>query len=287
MTVTVTVTASGMAATSDVRTLNNFIGGKFVAPVLGQYLNKINPATNQVIAHVARSTAEDVDAAVAAARAAYPIWSSYTHEQRADKLTKVANMIESRLHELAVLESGDCGKPLKLALMADIPRAVSNFRFFCGAVKHDETGFHAAGEHINYTQRSSVGVAGLITPWNLPLYLLTWKIAPALLMGNTIVAKPSELTPSTATALAQIFSDCGIDAGVLNIIHGYGHDCGSALVAHTDVNIISFTGGTVTGRTVAATAAPMFKKLSLELGGKNAAVVFADCDFDKTVEGVW
>jgi aminomuconate-semialdehyde/2-hydroxymuconate-6-semialdehyde dehydrogenase len=189
------------------------------------------------------------------------------------------------LDELAVLESRDTGKPISVARTVDIPRAVANFRFFAGAVRHDETGFHPMAGALNYTIRRPVGVAALITPWNLPLYLLTWKVAPALAMGNTVVAKPSELTPATACVLAEILTEVGVPPGVFNLVHGLGAEAGQALTSHPGVDLVSFTGGTVTGAAVAAAAAPSFKKLSLELGGKNPTLVFADADFENAVAG--
>ena len=272
---------------SDVAILHNFVGGEFIAPSTGQYIDNVNPAVGEVIAHVPRSTRDDVNAAVAAAREAFADWSQRSFTERADLLDAVADRILERHDELVALESRDTGKPVKLAGMVDIPRSVSNFRFFAGAVRHDATDFHAMQGQgaINYTLRKPVGVAGLITPWNLPLYLLSWKVAPALAMGNTIVAKPSEMTPMSATILAEIFDEVGAPKGIFNLVHGLGHEAGQSIVEHPDVSLVSFTGGTVTGRKVAATAAPMFKKLSLELGGKNPTIVFADADFDEAVAG--
>jgi aminomuconate-semialdehyde/2-hydroxymuconate-6-semialdehyde dehydrogenase len=222
---------------------------------------------------------------VAAAKRAFKTWSKTPYTERADILDRIAAKIAERAPELAKLESMDCGKPVSLASAIDIPRAESNFKFFAGAIRHDETQATHMADALNYTQRCPVGVAGLITPWNLPLYLLTWKVAPCLAMGNTIVAKPSEITPMTANALAEILHEVGLPKGVFNIVHGFGANAGQALVEHPDVRLVSFTGGTVTGRRVGQTAALTFKKLSLELGGKNATVVFADCDFEKTVAG--
>ena len=261
--------------------LANFIGGEFIAPKSGTYFADINPATAQAIADVPDSDAADIDAAVAAAKSAFPSWSRTSAEERSRVLLKLADIIEQNLDDLACLESRDNGKPLSLARSLDIPRAVANFRFFATAILH-----HASEAHItdstalNYTLRQPLGVAGLISPWNLPLYLLSWKIAPAIASGNTCVAKPSELTPLTADRLAQLSLEAGVPAGVINIVHGYGAKAGAALVEHRDVPMISFTGGTVTGTRVAASAAPMFKKLSLELGGKNPTIVFADADLD-------
>ena len=206
--------------------------------------------------------------------------------ERADVLDAIANKIEERLEEFALAESLDTGKPLSLARTVDIPRAIANFRFFAGAVRHDETGCHHMAQAINYTCRKPIGVVGLITPWNLPLYLLSWKTAPALAMGNTIVAKPSEMTPTTASMLAEVIAEVSPVQDIFHVVHGYGAEAGAAIVDHSQVKAISFTGGTQTGRVVAAAAASQFKKLSLELGGKNSSIVFADCDFEKTVSGV-
>ncbi len=271
---------------SDPRVLDHFIGGRAVAPAGGERIDDVYPATGQVVARIARGTAPDVDAAVAAARQAREgAWGRTSAAERADLLDAVADRLEARLDELAALESQDTGKPVGLARTIDIPRAVANFRFFAGAARHDETPCHPMAQALNYTVRRPLGVVGLVTPWNLPLYLLSWKAAPALAMGNTVVAKPSELTPQTASALAEILAEAGAPPGVFNVVHGYGPEAGQALVAHPDVSAISFTGGTATGRHVAATAAASFKKLSLELGGKNATVVFADADLDAAVDG--
>jgi len=270
---------------ASVERISNFINGRFVPPSDGSFLPNLNPATNAPLCLIPASKSADVQEAVKAARAAFPAWAELGYEKRAALLDALANAIERDAEEMASWESEDSGKPLSLARRIDVPRAVSNFRFFAGAVRHDEVGAHHMSDALNYTVRHPVGVAGLITPWNLPIYLLSWKVAPALAMGNTVVAKPSEITPRTAHKLAMLAKEVGIPDGVLNIVHGYGWDAGQALCEHPDVNLISFTGGTVTGRKVAATAAPMFKKLSLELGGKNATVVFADCDWEKTVAG--
>jgi aminomuconate-semialdehyde/2-hydroxymuconate-6-semialdehyde dehydrogenase len=261
----------------------NMIGGEARPAADGRTFPDVSPATGETIAEVARSGPDDVDAAVAAALACD--WAKTPSVERADLLDRVADLLEARLPELAAMESRDTGKPVSLASRIDIPRAVSNFRFFAGATRHDETGFHRMAGALNYTVRKPLGVVGLITPWNLPLYLLSWKTAPALAMGNTIVAKPSEMTPATATALAEILLEAGLPAGAFNVVHGFGAEAGAPLVGHPDVKGISFTGGTETGARVAATAAPVFKKLSLELGGKNPTIVFDDCDFDAAVEG--
>ncbi|HEV8269206.1 MAG TPA: aldehyde dehydrogenase [Thermoanaerobaculia bacterium] len=264
--------------------LANFIGGSFVPAAAGETIDDVAPATGEVIAAIPRSKAADVDAGVEAARRAFESWRKTSVAERADLLDAIASRIAAHAEELAELESTDTGKPIKIARSVDVPRAVANFRFFAGAVRHDETACHPMEGALNYTLRSPLGVVGLITPWNLPIYLLSWKTAPALAMGNSVVAKPSELTPLTAHALAGIFAEAGAPSGVFNLVHGFGNEAGQALVDHPGVAAISFTGGTATGARVAASAAPRFKKLSLELGGKNPTVVFADCDFDSTVE---
>jgi len=201
-------------------------------------------------------------------------------------LDRIADALESCYEEIAALESRDTGKPISLARDVDAQRSVSNFRFFAGMLReHGQEVFEMASA-TNYVVNKPVGVGALITPWNLPLYLLSWKVAPAIGMGNTVVCKPSELTPMTADLLMRVIDEVGLPAGVVNLIHGDGAGAGAPLVAHSDVDLVSFTGGTATGKKVAASAAPAFKKLSLELGGKNATIVFADCDMDATVPGV-
>ncbi|TNE85887.1 MAG: aldehyde dehydrogenase [Deltaproteobacteria bacterium] len=270
-----------------VRTIQNWVGNREHPPAKGAYMDDFGPATGEVIARIPKSDAEDVDAAVTAAQAAMAgSWSQSTPAERADLCEAIADAIESRLDELAELESLDCGKPITTARTVDIPRAVANFRFFAGAVRHDETGCHDMGRsRLNYTLRRPLGVVGLITPWNLPLYLLSWKVAPALACGNAVVAKPSEMTPLTADALGAIVRDIGAPDGVFNLVHGLGPEVGAPLTEHPEVAAISFTGGTATGARVAAAAAPRFKKLSLELGGKNPTIVFDDADLDLAVEG--
>jgi aminomuconate-semialdehyde/2-hydroxymuconate-6-semialdehyde dehydrogenase len=264
--------------------LANFIGNRFVGPASATYLDDIEPATGDVIAHIPDSDSRDVDAAVNAAREVFPAWSRTPAAERSNLLMGVADLIESNLDELAEIESRDNGKTVALAKRLDIPRAVSNFRFFATAILHQSTAAHPTdGIALNYTLRQPLGVAGLISPWNLPLYLLSWKIAPAIAAGNTCVAKPSELTPLTANRLAELLVEAGIPPGVVNIVHGLGAKAGEALTSHPKVPLISFTGGTVTGAKVAAAAAPHFKKVSLELGGKNPNVIFADADLDQAV----
>lgn len=266
--------------------LANHIGGKARPAASGAVLDDVGPATGKVVATIPDSDATDVDAAVQAARAAFEgPWGGASATERADLCDAVADAIEADLDRFAELESMDTGKPIHTARTIDIPRAVANFRFFAGAVRHDQTGAHAMADAINYTVRKPLGVVGLITPWNLPLYLLSWKTAPALATGNTVVAKPSEMTPLTASALADVVRDVGGPPGVFNVVHGLGAKAGAPLVAHRDVAAVSFTGGTATGAHVAAAAAGTFKKLSLELGGKNATVVFADADLDAAAAG--
>jgi aminomuconate-semialdehyde/2-hydroxymuconate-6-semialdehyde dehydrogenase len=260
----------------------NFIGGNFAPPRSGAYLDDVNPSTEEVIAQIPDSDGRDVDDAVQAAKRAFPGWSRTTAADRSKLLLKLADLIEKNFDELAELESNDSGKPLTLARILDIPRAVANFRFFATAILHEASEAHITDTiAINYTLRQPLGVVGLISPWNLPLYLLSWKIAPAIAAGNACVAKPSELTPLTASRLGELSLEAGIPPGVINIVHGLGGKAGRALTCHDDVAAISFTGGTVTGAAVAANAAPRFKKLSLELGGKNPTVVFADADLNE------
>lgn len=263
----------------------NFINGDLLAPISNQFLDNVNPATGEVYSYCPDSDERDVELAYAAAESAFLGWSEMPATDRSKILLKIAKLIEERNDELALAESIDQGKPLWLAKLGEIPRAQSNIHFFATAIEHFASESHAMGNHaINYTLRTPIGVVGCISPWNLPLYLFTWKIAPALAAGNCVVAKPSEITPMTAYLFSKICKDAGLPKGVLNIVHGMGPKVGSALVAHEKITTISFTGGTKTGAEIARIAAPMFKKLSLELGGKNPNIVFADCDFEKTVK---
>jgi aminomuconate-semialdehyde/2-hydroxymuconate-6-semialdehyde dehydrogenase len=260
----------------------NFIGGSFREPLSGKYIENINPATGEVYSHTPDSNEADVDFAVGAARAAFAKWSTTPAEERFKVLNRIAELIDENLDALALAETNDNGKPLWLSKKVDIPRASSNFRFFATGLMHFSTESHSMeGRAINYTLRQPIGVVGCISPWNLPLYLFTWKIAPALAAGNCVVAKPSEVTPMTGYLLSIICKEAGLPDGVLNIIHGTGPSCGSAIVRHPEIKAISFTGSTRAGKDIAATAAPMFKKISLELGGKNPNIIFADCDWDK------
>jgi aminomuconate-semialdehyde/2-hydroxymuconate-6-semialdehyde dehydrogenase len=262
--------------------LENYINGEMCAPEEGEYLDNYNPSTGQVYSLIPRSGKKDVDLAVQAAKAAFPVWSNMRIEERSAILLRLSNLIEENLDELAEAESKDNGKPLWLAKSVDIPRARDNFAFFATAIKHFAAESHRTSSNIiNFTTRKPIGVAGCISPWNLPLYLFSWKVAPALAAGNTVVAKPSEVTPMTGYLLSKLCIEAGMPAGVFNIVHGLGGEAGNAIVEHPNVPMISFTGGTSTGAHIARTAAPMFKKLSLELGGKNPNVIFDDCDFEK------
>ena len=266
--------------------LHNYIGGQFLTHSGGQWMNNTEPATGSHICRIPLSDASDVDAAVDAARSAQPAWAALSHSERAGWLDRIADALEARYEDIAVLESRDTGKPISLARAVDAHRSVSNFRFFAGILREHEEEVFEMTSATNYVVNKPVGVGALITPWNLPLYLLSWKVAPAIGMGNTVVCKPSELTPLTADLMMRVIDEVGLPAGVVNLVHGEGAGAGAPLVSHSDVDLVSFTGGTSTGEKVAASAAPAFKKLSLELGGKNASIVFADCDMDSTVAGV-
>lgn len=265
--------------------LKNYIKGELVPAVSGSYIDNYNPATGKVYSIIPDSEAIDVDAAVDAASAAFPEWSKMNPEKRGKILLRIADLIDQNYESLAAIESMDNGKPVRLARRVDIPRAGSNFRFFATAVMHfSSESHHMVDEAINYTLRQPIGIVGAISPWNLPLYLFTWKIAPALAAGNCVIAKPSEVTPMTAYILSKICKVAGLPPGVLNILHGLGPKVGDAIIRHPKIKAITFTGGTNTGELIARTAAPMFKKLSLELGGKNPNIIFADCDFDEALK---
>ena len=243
----------------------NYINGELVPPVNGKYLNNYNPSTGKAYSFIPDSDKKDVDNAVSAAKVAFLGWSKTPKQERSNILMKLADNIEKHFDELVTAESKDNGKPESLAANVDIPRAPANIRFFAGAILHDSSNVHEMdGIAINYTLRQPIGVAACISPWNLPLYLLTWKIAPALAAGNTVVAKPSEITPMTAYLFSKICIEAGLPRGVLNIVHGLGSKVGDPLTTHIDTPIVSFTGGTVTGKHIASVTAPMFKKLSLE-----------------------
>lgn len=263
--------------------IQNYVNGKIVEPQSDAYLDNFEPATGEVYSQIADSDERDVDLAVEAAKAAFPTWSATSAEERFAILMRLCGLIERDLEDLARAESRDNGKPVTLARTIDIPRAIANFRFYATAAMHlsNESYDTVGRDAINYTLRQPLGVVGCISPWNLPLYLFTWKIAPAIAAGCTVVAKPSEVTPMTAFLLSKLCIEAGLPPGVLNIVHGLGPKVGSAIVAHRDTKAISFTGGTKTGEEIARVAAPMFKKLSLELGGKNPNIIFADCNYDE------
>ena len=266
--------------------IQNFINSQFINPINNDWIDNYCPADGEVYGQIPNSSKEDVEEAYIAAKSAFPNWSQTTLEERSKILIKISELIEANLQSLAEAESKDNGKPISLAKSVDIPRAAINFRFFGNAItqfaseSHESVGKNA----INYTLRQPIGVVGCISPWNLPLYLFTWKIAPAIAAGNCVVAKPSEVTPMTAYLLGEICNKAGLPNGVLNIVHGLGPTTGQSIVEHPDIKAISFTGGSETGAQIAKVAAPMFKKLSLELGGKNPNIIFADCDYEDMLE---
>ncbi len=266
--------------------LKNYIDNEFCDPESGKWLDNDNPAVGEVYSKIPDSDAKDIQKAITAAQKAFPKWANTPIEKRSALLHKIADGIESRLVDLAQAESKDNGKPVSLALSVDIPRAVSNFRFYANAITqyaseaHESVGRNA----LNYTLRQPLGVVGCISPWNLPLYLFSWKIAPALATGNCVVAKPSEVTPMTAYLLSEICREAGLPKGVLNIVHGLGQSAGEALVSHPEIKAVSFTGGTKTGAHISKIAAPKFKKLSLELGGKNPNIIFGDCNYNRMLK---
>jgi len=264
--------------------IHNYINGELVPAISGAYLDNIEPATGKVYAQIARSGAEDVQKAYEAAKEAFEGWKNLGTEKRHQILIKIAELIEQNADRLAQAESQDNGKPVWLAKKMDIWRASQNIRFYATATLHTSNHTYQNTDNINYTLREPLGVVACISPWNLPLYLFTWKIAPALASGNCVIAKPSELTPFTAFLFSEICIQAGMPKGVLNILHGYGNEVGQAMVAHPKVKAVSFTGGTKTGAHIASVAAPMFKKLSLELGGKNPTIVFASADYQKALE---
>jgi len=265
--------------------LENYIGGNLIGPLSGNFIDNINPATAEVYGQIPDSNSKDVDAAVHAAQKAFPSWSTSPVEERFKILNRIAELIDENLDTLALAETNDNGKPLWLSKKVDIPRASANFRFFATSIMHFASESHQMEDKaVNYTLRQPIGIVGCISPWNLPLYLFTWKIAPALAAGNCVLAKPSEVTPVTAFLLSKICKAAGLPDGVLNIIHGSGPGAGEAIVSHPDIKAISFTGSTRAGERIASIAAPAFKKLSLELGGKNAAIIFADCNWEKMLK---
>lgn len=264
--------------------LSNYINGELRKPVNGEYLDNLEPATGQVYSYIPASKTDDVEQAVKAAEEAFPQWSNAGIKFRSEVMLRIAAGIKKYENDLVAAESKDNGKPESLARLVDIPRAHDNIHFFATAIEHFASeSHHMENLAINYTLRRPIGIVGCISPWNLPLYLFTWKIAPALAAGNCVVAKPSEVTPMSAYLFSKICIEAGLPKGVLNIVHGLGPDAGQAIVEHPKVKAISFTGGTKTGEHLARTAAPMFKKLSLELGGKNPNIIFNDADLDNAV----
>jgi aminomuconate-semialdehyde/2-hydroxymuconate-6-semialdehyde dehydrogenase len=263
------------------KSIKNYINGELISPKNGNYIDLYDPSVGEPYAYVPNSDISDVDLAVQAANEAFPMWEATSITERSRIITRIADLIDENLEALAKAESLDNGKPVWLAKKVDIPRASSNFRFFAQAITQFSTSAHEMTNAINYTLRQPLGVVATISPWNLPLYLFTWKIAPALVTGNCVIAKPSEVTPMTAFLLSQICIEAGLPKGVLNIVHGDGLKVGAELTKHSKVKAISFTGSTKVGAEIAKVAAPAFKKVSLEMGGKNPNIVFADCDYDK------
>ena len=264
--------------------IHNYINGALSEPQSGKYLDVYNPAKGEVFAQVPDSDEADVATAFAAASEAFPVWSSTSAGERSRVMNRIADLIEANATRLAAAESLDNGKPISLAQRVDIPRAASNFRFFAQAITQFSSESHQMSDGINYTLRQPLGVVATISPWNLPIYLFSWKIAPAMAAGNTVIAKPSEVTPLTAFLLAELCIEAGLPAGVLNIVHGLGPKVGAALSQHPRIKAISFTGSTRVGEEIARTAAPHFKKLSLEMGGKNPNIIFADCEYEQMLE---
>lgn len=265
--------------------LKNYINGTLLTPYSNEYFNNYNPSTGEVYSMIPDSGESDVQLAVDSAEKAFPLWSGLPVEKRSEYLLRIAGLIEKHSENLALAETKDNGKPLWLSKSVDIPRAVKNFEFFATAIKHFSSEAHITdGEALNYTLRQPIGIVGAISPWNLPLYLFTWKIAPALAAGNCVIGKPSEITPVTAYMLSEICIEAGLPEGVLNVIHGYGTTAGKAIISHPKIKAVTFTGGTSTGREISKFAAPMFKKLSLELGGKNPVIIFSDCKYDEMLD---
>ncbi len=264
----------------------NWIGDRHQPALNGRWLDNTEPATGRTYGRIPRSDAADVAAAVAAAEAAFPTWSALHVDERSACILRLADAVRRHFDELVATESRDNGKPVQVARHVDIPRAEKNLRFFATSVQHFVTESHvtAGTTHIHYVHRKPLGVVGVISPWNLPLYLFTWKLAPALAMGNCVVAKPSEVTPASAYLLSQWITEAGFPPGVFNIVHGLGGEVGEAIVQHPRIKAISFTGGTATGTHIARAVAGTQKKICLELGGKNPGILFADCDFERALQ---
>jgi len=264
--------------------LLNYIDGELIEAEQGKTLPLYNPALGEQYGTLPDSKVEDVELAITAARKAFPAWRDTSVAERSRIMSKIAELIEEKIEVLALAETTDNGKPLWLSKMVDVPRGATNLRFFAQAITQFTQETHEMSDAINYTLRQPLGVVACISPWNLPLYLFTWKIAPAIAAGNTVVAKPSEVTPYTAYLLSEICIEAGLPAGVLNIVHGNGDPVGTSLTSHKDIKAISFTGSTRVGRSIATTAAPLFKKYSLEMGGKNPNIIFSDCDYAKMLK---
>ncbi|MFQ5675644.1 MAG: aldehyde dehydrogenase, partial [bacterium] len=265
--------------------IENYINGELVHPLSEQYIDNYNPATGEIYSVTPDSEKKDVDLAVEAARGAFPSWSETPVAERSQIMMRIADLIEDNLERLALAESVDNGKPVTLAKNVDIPRAASNFRFFASAIVTFASESHSMeSSAINYTLRQPIGLAGCISPWNLPLYLFTWKITPALATGNCVIGKASEITPMTVYLLSELCIEAGLPPGVLNIVHGYGHKVGAAISEHPNISAITFTGSTQTGRDISLKASPLFKKIHLEMGGKNPNIIFADCNYDKMLQ---
>lgn len=267
-----------------IKSISNYINGELVAPTSGEYMDLYDPSTGQVYSKVPNSDVTDVNRAVRAGQEAFPKWAATSIEERSRIMTKIADLIELNLDDLAKAESLDNGKPIWLAKQVDIPRASANFRFFAQAITQFSTNAYEMTDAINYTLRQPLGVVSTISPWNLPLYLFTWKVAPALAAGNTVIAKPSEVTPMTAYLLSEICIEAGLPKGVFNIVHGDGIKVGAVITKHPKIKAISFTGSTRVGAEIAKVAAPVFKKISLEMGGKNPNIIFADCNYEKMLD---
>jgi len=265
-------------------TLLNYIDGELIEAEQGKILPLYNPALGEQYGTLPDSKVEDVELAISAARKAFPVWRDTSVAERSRIISKIAELIEEKLEVLALAETTDNGKPLWLSKLLDVPRGATNLKFFAQAITQFTQETHEMSDAINYTLRQPLGVVACISPWNLPLYLFTWKIAPAIAAGNTVVAKPSEVTPYTAYLLSEICIEAGLPAGVLNIVHGNGDPVGTTLTSHKDIKAISFTGSTRVGRSIATTAAPLFKKYSLEMGGKNPNIIFSDCDYAKMLK---
>ncbi len=264
--------------------IENLIDGQLQSPASDAWLDNVNPGTGEVYSQVPDSGAADVDAAVAAAQQAFPTWSGKAAGERARIIRKIADLVDRDRERLVVAETDDNGKPLRLSRAVDIPRVSTNLRFYAGMVEGFSSESHAMPDAINYTLRDPLGVVACISPWNLPLYLLTWKIAPALATGNCVIAKPSEVTPMTAYLFSELCIEAGLPAGVLSVLHGSGATTGNAMLTQPGISAVSFTGGTATGQHIAKTVAPQFKKFSLELGGKNPNIIFADCDYERMMQ---